>query len=286
MTTYARGGFSFGVNLETLLDRAAFEARLGSSGNRYGQLGATTTQQNTRVAEIVNDVIRELTVKNPIFGVSGTPDQITLSTSTNTYAIPTTMQGVGIRRVQFDTNQANAWYSDREIPFWDVMQVDQLNPIYKSDQWTTYSYPEGCSFDETGENIVFYPWPALDGVIVNVYFRAKATSVTAANIASPSSVTVGEIPTDFAQVYAQFIAYRMVEGWKFDRAAELKLDLFGVRGNPDQPGSLLEMQREIAQTMAFQKSGNRDNAMQNQVLNENQLFRMGLWSNNRSARRI
>lgn len=275
MTTYALGGWSFGVTLESLLDEARAYAKLGSASIGYAHLGTTSTIQQTRVAEFVNRSIEEITEKNPILGISATAGTISLVSGTTEYAIPTTLHGLAIKKLRFQDASPDVQYDLREIPYWGQSKVSQLPPEYKNGE-ASADFPEGWSFNETGAKVRFYPKPSNSSVVVEVFFRAEPTEVTQANVASPSAVTLSEIPVRFRDVYALRIAMDLLEPENTERAEWLRIKYSGVPRDPTRPGRLREMQRTLANLLPANKAGSRDDSMPTATMNEREMFRFSL----------
>lgn len=208
MTTYAHGGWSFGVSLEDLLDRAIVHAQVGSS-SPYKHLGDDDTSRQTRVAEIVNEIVEAVTQANPGLGVSTTDDEVSVVSGTREYSIPSSLHGIEIDRIQYKDGQDSSIDTKILEHFTRSRALNQL-PIGWRNGENTAKYPMAWSLNEDRSKIVLYPEPSTSSTL-EVYYRPAPTAVTQANVASPSGVTLSEIPVIFARVYALGIAWRIAE---------------------------------------------------------------------------
>lgn len=213
MTTYAFGGWTFGVNLQDLLNRAKTLARISS----YAHLGADSTEWNARVAEFVREAVWRFILDNPAIGKSSAT--ISVVADTQSYNVPTAMLGALVDRVAFADSGSDADYDNRTIRVLTPAQVAQL-PVTWINGEAEDDHPLACAFNDTAAQLTFYPMPSAAHT-VNVTYQAKETTITSANVGSPSGVTIGELPTLAMPIVARRIAADLAEGINEERRAEL-----------------------------------------------------------------
>lgn len=280
--SYSYGGFPFGVDLDKLITEAIqVHARTGN----YTNLGANATQQNERMAEIINRAVLEWNRSVPDAGQSYQFQIETVAGQVN-YDLPTDMQGLSISRVQYVTNSYNGIRSNQEIRMLTRAQLRNLPPyILNGTQQATW--PTACSLVEgscnteqltgivtvnpfsanvdgngtlfstelsaggviqvygqqrtvgivnsntnltltagtdwqaqyvdepiylvTGTaftNINFYPWPNIDGVLIDVSYQMRPQLVTGDQVANRAltPIMIDSVPTEFQNVVAMRVA--------------------------------------------------------------------------------
>lgn len=199
MTTLSYGGYGSGTNLLNLLNEAGIYSQFG--GN-YAHLGSDSTAQTTRMAEIVNRAIEEFLDANPILGL--TTASLAMVAGTQSYSIPATTRALDIRRIYYADSGADASYDLKDLTYLSADQVRNL-PLSWINGEQTWTQPLSWGFNATASQIVLYPMPA-GTYTLTVEYRAAPTAITVANIGTPTSVTIGEVPSRWQYVLALRVA--------------------------------------------------------------------------------
>ena len=239
MTAFAFGKWTFGVNLEDLLERAKFLARVSN----YDHLSTVAATAQKRVAEICREAIWDFLNANPALGL--TTATISLVASTQSYAVPATLAGCYIEQVAFTDTGSDGGYDGATIPLITPSEVAGL-PLNMISGEATSDRPQFCALDITGANLAFYPMPS-EARSVTVTFRAAETTITAANVASPTGVTVAELPTLGMEAAACYIGAGLASGINDDQRA-------GLMGRYSE--ELLKVQKMINRTLAASRADN------------------------------
>jgi hypothetical protein len=204
MATYALGGWQFGVNLEDLLNEAM---QVHADIDQYRKAGDDDTNRQERVAAIVNHAIEEFIEQNEAIGWTTITQAVT--SASNTYTVPTTLHGLFVPLLYWADSGSEPEYDLRQLTYLSRADVEQLPPSdYNGD--TTAEYPDRWSFNDSGASFVLYPYPSASKTLT-IKYRQRPTEVSTANIASPSGVTVSELPKRAQRCVAMRIAADLIK---------------------------------------------------------------------------
>ncbi len=209
------GGWAFNINLEDLLNEVK---HVHANTQNWKHLGTTTAQQDERMADIVNRAIEEFMEAHP--ALNKTTENITMTASTRTTAIPTTLHGAAIEKLTYSDTDASPINDLDELQFVQPSAVARM-PLGLRNGYTTDLYPSMWSYDKDMTNIMWYPLPSTTRTIV-CHFRAEHTAITEANVTTPAAVTIGVLPTRFQNVLALGIALKMMKRTDAALAAVLR----------------------------------------------------------------
>ena len=183
MPTFSWGGMSSGVRLYDLLNEAGTYSRT----HDFTHLGSSTTIQNSRVAEMVNRAIDDFLDANPVLGL--VTANISMVDGTQTYAIPTALRRIEIKRIYYSDSGEDPSNDLRELTYLGRAQIEQLSPDYRNGEKTAL-HPDYWGFDRTGANIIFYPMPDEDHTMICEY-RQESASISGVNVTT-SQTTVDQ----------------------------------------------------------------------------------------------
>lgn len=123
-STYAYGGFPFGVDLNELIAEALqVYCRFPS----YSHLGTTTDEQNKRMADIVNRSVLSFLRAVPNVGQSFTGTITTVADQAN-YSVPTDLQGLNILRLAYTNTGSDSVNDNRQLQYLSRQQLWNLPP--------------------------------------------------------------------------------------------------------------------------------------------------------------
>ena len=136
MTTYAFGGFPFGVDLDDLITEACqVHARTGN----YAHLGSSTTIQNKRMAEIVNRAIMDFLRALPGLGLTY-QTEITTVANQASYDIPTDLHGMAVNDIFYQNTGTDPSNDSRFLRYVSLAQVANMPAIFRNGT-VTAQYP-------------------------------------------------------------------------------------------------------------------------------------------------
>lgn len=212
MTTVTYGNYTFGPLLSDVLDEARYvHARVSN----YGHLGQTTTQQNQRVADIVNRAVRDFLDACPKLG--RTTSTISIVSGTQSYAIPASMEGWALQKLYF--TESNSSYDGKFIEYVDDSRWNSLEP-WRRNGLVTSEYPQYWTFNLARTHIMFAPMPNASKTVTAIW-KVAPTDVTYALIATPGVTEINEIPTKFQEAIAVRVAADIVRPILPERYIEL-----------------------------------------------------------------
>lgn len=259
MTTFLYAGWQFGPSLADVLNEARAIARLAD----YNHLGTTDAERTARVAEYVNQAVEEFLEENPALGIKAAT--LTFVSGTNSYSLATAASDLherDILRIEFNAESDGASRELQVIPFVDRAGMVQLPTEWRNGSMTR-PYPQYWSFDDDGSNIVFYPTPSDSTRTVSIIYRQRYTAMTAANVATPSTTALGEIPTPFKRLIALRLATMLA-----NPISSQNLGLLGEEYERERARS----QRRIAITFASSQPGQSGESRPDRVIDRHGLF--------------
>lgn len=180
MPTNSFGGWPFGVSLLSLLNEAKNHAFILN----YDHLGTTTVYQQTRVAEIVNQAVEEFLEAMPRIGLTTAAQA--MSSGVQSYAVPTALHGVAIRRIRHADTGSNPFTDGQELTYLTQAQVEQLPAAYRNGTLSR-QFPEYWAFNRTATSFTVYPEPNSSAGSLDIEYRQEPTPFGYLAIASPST---------------------------------------------------------------------------------------------------
>lgn len=258
MPTFSRAGWQFGITLSNVLNEAKSYARLSD----YNHLGASDTERQTRVAEYVNQAILEFLEENPSLGESSAT--INLVDGTSAYSIASnvaTLNQQDILRIEFSDTTAGGSYLYKPLGYLERAGVMQLPPQWRNGT-TKRAYPAYWAFSGDGTNIEFYPTPGDSNRDVRVIFRQRPTAITQANVASPTGVTISEVPIPAQRAISMRVATLIANPITTQNIDKL---------NEEFERERVRMQRRISTAFAQVQTG-ADEQRPNSVIDSHRLF--------------
>lgn len=198
MTAFTFGNMTFGLNLEALLNEAKAYARIAG----YAALGTSTTAQNTLAAGYVNQAMDWFLAAAPRLGLK-TANQAVVS-GTMGYAVPADMQDAEIKRIYYSDTGSDETWDLYELEYLNSLELSRLEASARNGTETA-EHPWAWGYNKDRTQVEFYPMPSASQTVV-IEYRQKPTQITYSNVASPSSVTISEIPARFGRVMAVKVA--------------------------------------------------------------------------------
>lgn len=209
------GGFSFGVDLNTVIAEALTLHADVKDFSHLAQGSAST--QYALMARIVNDGIEEFLEANPRLGRKTAT--VTFVADTSVYDVSSTMSdlhGLAIERIEASDRRQLKYISPVEYKAFDP---DVLNNDVVQDE------PDYWTYLPDDRSLVLLPPPDAAGGTVTVYYREAPTAITSANVQNrvATPVSIGEIPTRFQRVLAQRIAVSLLEPINQEEADKMQV---------------------------------------------------------------
>jgi len=186
MPTVAVGGLSGGINLGSLLAQAKTLAGITD----FERMGQTPAEQTALLADIVNRAVGEFLEQNPRLLL--TTGELSLGASAMSYGLPATLHELALRRIYYSNTGSDPEHDLAELSFLDGAGVAALDEDERNGQ-TTADYPDKWGFDPAANKVLIYPKTTTARTLV-MEFQQAPTAITAANIATPDAVTIGEVP--------------------------------------------------------------------------------------------
>lgn len=232
MPTITYGNWPIGVSLAALLNEAAIYTR----DDNYDHLGADAATQNAVLADFVNRVVDDALDAQGGIGYV-TSAAIPVVASDQLFDVPADMRG---RDLVAGILEDSTGHKTR-LEFIGRETAAALPADYR-ESWSPSARPQSISFNDAGDKLALWP---IAGASYNVYliYRAANTKVDADDIASPASVTIGEVLTRMQRAMALNLAARIAEPIKPDLAAVLRRRYSNpaAAGDPRQEPGELEM---------------------------------------------
>lgn len=242
MTAFTLGKWAMGVNLAGLMSEFGVLCRIGSDPTKaYAFIDKTAQTAQTLVAGKVNEAIEDYLTQNPrIGGKTGT--EFTLTAGTTGYTVPSDMRRMDIRRLYFGASNDNGAYDLMQLVYFNRGQYPMFPPP-EINGTTQVTWPHWWTWSIDGTEVELYPTPGTPTVYMVIEYRQAASAITYSNIASPSSVSIGEIPTRHQRVLALYVAKELVR-FIPDRTA--MVDKYETQ----YQAALLKAQDEVADALA------------------------------------
>ena len=248
MATLIHGALPFGVNLESLLN----EAKVYADVDSYQKLGTSTDTRNTFVADAVNRIIEDFLDMNPWLGnavteltVDGTYDYL--------FDLPATLRGMEIYklRIEMDSNQTTS------IPVTWIGRRRLRNYERDGDTVQTFGQQFEASLVEAGDQIRIYPAPP-SGAVVVAYHGVEPAVIDKDDVATPTAVSLPELPVCSLRWAALMLASRLVE--PLDKKGEAMAELLSRAAD-----ELIRVRRKI--NGAIGAIGERPNYDEPEIMN-------------------
>lgn len=183
--------------------------------------------------------------------------------------IPPDLMGQDILEVTFN-GQNESWpYKFSQILFLEHGGFQQLPPQVKGGDITT-QHPYYCGFNELRNALGFIPWPTNTTNTFQILYRQTPTVLTAADVTTPASIMLGEVPKRFQHLLAMRIAMELVVSIDVQRYGILR----GLYQSDDfdEPGELENAQTLISKTLASLTQGRQTEAAPDRVVNNHTIF--------------
>jgi len=237
MPTITYGNWSIGVALSDLLNEASVHHRL----DNYDHLGNDAAAQNSMLAAYVNRVIEDALDSQGGIGYV-TSAAIPIAVADASFDIPADLRGRDIVEGILEDSVGH----QTRLTFIGRATASGLPADY-SESWSPSARPQSISFNEAGDKLMLWP---ISGASYSAYlvYRQGLTYVSAANIADPGSVTIGEVPTRMQLAMALNLAARICDAIKPDLAAGLRRRYSNPEADSDprqEPGELERVLRAL-----------------------------------------
>lgn len=195
--------------------------------------------------------------------------RLTSAANARNILIPPDLMGQDIIEVQFNGPNETLIYKYQQIFFLEPGGVQQLPTWVKNDSYESL-HPFYCYFNELRNALCFAPWPSSGALSCSIRYRQAPTVLTAADVTTPASIIIGEIPKRFQRVLSLRIAMDLCSTINLERYNEL-LQMYST-GNIDQPGEMDKAKDLFAKTLASMTQGRQNEAMPDRVVNYHTIF--------------